>query len=328
MEPIYFPFTYVSSFASTILGVCFRRTIVYQPLSDTVPAGLRAWADAGRFDIRIPVDTDNARLLKLLEEYQKWAGLHEGKNLKFFKTQSGRVPFFDDASAHRLSTDIKKRVSGKPDTPTADALFDARFFLAVAQEFDSHQGELQEGLTAYREMERKFLKELMGDPEISDIGLDGAPSLYTEDPGGHMTEKRLEAFARLVRGDDPEDRLFITTSRTVFNAVRDIINPTKDVFRIQDMPIPDPNLLTAFQTDLSNHIRQFLKDPLGDFEAITLPPPERGSGPRLSLTLVGARLGRDEFLDACMAIAADKPSKGAGLPAAGGVLIGLIDSTP
>ncbi|AOY58207.1 MULTISPECIES: hypothetical protein [Desulfococcus] len=328
MEPIYFPFTYVSPFAATLLGACFPRTVVYQPLSDAVPASLRTWADEGGFDIRVPVDIDNVRLLKLLDEYQKWADLHEGKDLKFFKTQSGRIPFFEDVSTHRLSTDIRKRVSGESDTPSTDALFDARFFLAVAQEFDRRQNELQDGLATYREMERKFLKELLGDPEESDIGLGGSPALHAEDPGGHMTEKRLETFARLVREDNAEDRLFVTTSRAVYNAVRDTISPAGEILEIREMSIPDPNRLAAFQTEVSNHIRKFLENPVEASEIVTFPTPENDNAPRFSLTLVDTRLECDEFLDACMALSTNGTPKSAESPTAGGVLIGLLDGTP
>ena len=327
MEPVYFPFTYVSPSAAALLGACFSRTVVYQPLSNTVPPNLKTWAEAGRFDIRVPVDTDSDKLLNLLEEYQKWASLHEGRNLKFFKTQGGRVPFFDDGSAHQLSTDIKKRAAGEVDAPAPEPLFDARVFLAVAQEFDSRQGDLQNGLAAYREMEQKFLKDLKGEPEIPDIGLGGGPALHAGDPGGHMTEKRLESFARLARETRAEDRLFITTSRAVFDAVLEIIDPAEEVFRIEAMPVPENSVRAAFQSELSAHIQQLLESTPESPETVTFPKAGPGGGPRFSLTLCRTRMEREAFLNACIDPAAASTPKTAGKPDARSILICFIDGT-
>lgn len=326
MEPVYFPFTYVSPSASELLGACFRRTAVYQPLPETVFPNLKAWAEAGRFDIRVPVDADSDTLLNLLKEYQKWASLHEGGNMGFFKNQGSRVPFFDDVSAHHISADIKKRAAGKAEAPAPEPLFDARVFLAVAQEFDSRQGDLQNGLTAYKKMEQKFLKDLKGEPEIPDISLGGGPALQAGDPGGYMTEKRLQAFSRLAREDSTGDhRLFITTSRAVLDTVLENIDPAEEVFRLEEMPFPENRAKAAFQAELSAHIQQLLENPSEHPETFTFPAADGGVGPRFSLTLYRARMGREEFLDACIDPSSAAALKTAGPPADRSILIGFLD---
>jgi hypothetical protein len=323
MAPVYFPFTHVSPSAAALLGACFSRTAVYQPLSETVSENLRAMAETGRFEVRVPVDTEGEKLRKLLAEYQRWAKLHTGGNLKFFKTQGGRVPFFDDVSAHHISTDIRQRAAGTAAAPPENPLFDARVFLAVAQEFDGRQGELQDGLAAYREMEQKFLQDLKGEPEIPDIGLGGGPGLHVEDPGSHMTEKRLEAFARLAREDAADDRVFITTSRAVFDTVLERIDPSEAVLRIERMPFLRNHAAGAFRNELSAHIETLLKEASVQPETALSPGSDEAGGRRLSLVLHRAPLNREAFLAACIG-----PADAGAPPAApegGGILAGLLE---
>lgn len=322
MAPVYFPFTHVSPAAAILLGACFDRTVVYQPLSETVSPDLKDGAASERFDIRIPAETDSGRLLALLNEYQAWAGLHEGKDLKLFKTRTGQVPFFDDAATHRLSTDIRQRAAGRVETAAPDPLFDARVFLALAQEFDRRQGEFQSGLAACREMEQKLIQDLIGDPEAPELGLGGGPALWTEEPGGHMTERRLDAFARLAREDAADDRIFVTTSRAVFEAVLERIGATTEVLRIAGMPVPEPGAAAAFRNELSALLASLLADPADAPGTVDFPRAEGGAG-RLSLTLRHAGIGRTAFLDA---IGTPDPTAACpGGPGEGTVLIGLLE---
>ncbi len=323
MAPVYFPFTHVSPSAATLLNVCFARTAVYQPLSAAVSPELRTLADAGRIDIRVPVDTDGDKLMLLLAEYQNWARLHAGKNLRYFKTQDGQVPFFDDISAHRLSTDIRQRAAGTAAPPPEDPVFDARVFLAVAQEFDSHQGELQDDLAAYREMEQQFLKELKGDDALSSAGLGGGPGIHLPDPGNHMTEKRLEAFARLAITDTTDDRLFITTSPAVFDAALEIIDPSEAVLRIEGMPFPDAAATAALQSELAARIDHLLKNTAEPPETVAFPAPDGAQDRRLSLRLHRTPMDRGSFLSACVS-RGEAPAPAA--EASGGILVGLLEA--
>lgn len=323
MAPVYFPFTHVSPPAAALLEACFHRTAVYQPLAETASPDLKDGAASGRFDLRIPVNTDSGRVLALLDEFQAWAGLHEGKDLKSFTTRGGRVPFFDDTAAHRLSADIRQRAGGTTAaTASADPLFDARVFLALAQEFDRRQGDVQRGLAACREMEQKLIQDLIGAPEAPELGLGGGPALWTEEPGGHMTEKRLEAFARLAREDAADDRVFVTTSRAAFEAVLERIGAGREVLRITQMPVPEPGAAEAFRNELASHLASLLEGPAASPETVDFPRTE-GGAERLSLTVHRADIGRTAFLDALLAPApATETPGGTGKEA---ILIGLLE---
>lgn len=323
MAPVYFPFTYVAPTAAALLEACFRRTAVYQPLSETASPDLKDGAASGRFDLRIPVNTDGNRLLALLDEFQAWAGLHEGKDLKSFTTRGGRVPFFDDTAAHRLSADIRQRAAGTTAAAAStDPLFDARVFLALAQEFDRRQGDVQRGLAAYREMEQKLIQDLIGEPETPQLGLGGGPALWTEEPGGHMTEKRLEAFARLAREDAADDRIFVTTSRAAFEAVIERIGASKEVLRIAWMPVPEPAAREAFRNELTAHLASLLADPAASPETVDFNRSE-GEARRLSLTFHRAEIDRTAFLDALSAPV--PPTETPGEPGKEAILIGILE---
>ena len=107
MKPIYFPFTFISEPIVEALSACFKQTVVYQVSSQKVPEKMQEWSKSGTLDIRIPVEGDEKKLDKILNDYRAWINLNQGSEIAFLKTQVDKIPIFDETYSSKIRDDIK-----------------------------------------------------------------------------------------------------------------------------------------------------------------------------------------------------------------------------
>ena len=220
MKATLFPFTDISQPLLTAATTVFESLLLYRP-SRLEPAGaLQAWIDRGALEIRIPVQGDEDRLRVLLQEYRQWAELHGSGDLAQFKPHQEEIPFFEDQSPLKLRAEILRHGDSVKNGPhPADALFQARVFLQMAQAFDRQQHELQQALAAIDGRQQVMLREL-GDydelPPGSSRRIAPAP-----DPGAHMTAERLAAWARLALQAPESDAVLLTNSPATWDLLAD-----------------------------------------------------------------------------------------------------------
>lgn len=220
MNAIYFPFTVVSGQTADALSACFKSVSVYQPSTHTpkaltekggLPSPKRRETGGEVFaaEIRRPVQSDEDKLEALAKDYKKWAELHQGAELNFFK-------FRHDDDDHAIAH-IRSELKGYGIVQeAADPLFNARLFLKIAQEFDLERQDVDREITAFEKMEKSLFEELRGEDDAEiEIPLEKS-LLRREDPGEFMTEERLNAWTRLMLEDSEVSDFFVTTSRAVF----------------------------------------------------------------------------------------------------------------
>ena len=220
MKPIYFPFTYVPQGVAQALAACFQGFIVYQPSGKKVPGEMQPWVDANLVEVRVPDQTDDQAIEKVVKDFRSFASLHnDSGNLKTaaFLGQHSAVPFFNETSTSRIVSDLKKGVSTDSAERGSDPLFWARVFLGFAQDFDRQGAELNRGLGVHARQSCALLKTLKGETEI-DSGANplGAES-KVDDPGEYMALARLQSWALLFQNDPVGSGLFVTSSKSVFN---------------------------------------------------------------------------------------------------------------
>lgn len=239
MNPIYFPFTYVSKPAFRAISACFKKIDVYQPSSQKVPDNMEKWYKNGVLDIHIPVKDEEDILDKLCKEYKDWGNLHNGPGLSFFKTQADTIPFFDETFPSQIKADIQKKhvipVEEKP-----NPLLAARMFLRFAQDFDIQHFEMEEDIQAFEKMREDLLKNLKGESE--DILLKSAfgnnmAEPFVLDSGDHMIKERIEAWIRLVQHDSERSGIFITTNRSAFDYLLEEESGSEMLLDLNSIPL-------------------------------------------------------------------------------------------
>jgi hypothetical protein len=291
MNPIYFPFTYVSKSVFRVVSACFKKIDVYQPSGQEVPENMQQWAKSGALDIHIPVKGEEDTLDILCKSYRDWGDLHNGPGVSFFKTQADVVPFFDETFTSQIRAAIQKSDAG-PAEKESSSLLNARLFLRLAQDLDRQQFEIADNMHVFETMEQDLLKRLKGEEEdVLKIGFgnDTAKAgVSNVDSGDYMIKERIEAWARLAQHDTERSGIFITTSRSAFEYLLDRSPGAEKVLDLNSIPLYEniSEEMKIWQDSLIHHLGLVLEndDPASQASFVG-PPLCEGCDTKVSLML-------------------------------------------
>lgn len=236
MKPIYFPFTFISEPVFDALSACFGKIVVYQSSKVNIPENMKEWDNSGKLEIRIPIEGDEEKIDNILQDFKTWAQLHQGSELSFLKTQTEKIPFFNENAISQITLDIKRQNLEKQPSEKPDRLLNARLFLQIAQEHDLQADVLQRDFLLFETMEQNLIKNLKGEIEPSQMDIDTHPSVEKKDAGHYMTKERMEAWVRIMQHDDHHTGLFVTSSRSVIEHLLDNAPEAKILPDINGIP--------------------------------------------------------------------------------------------
>lgn len=271
MNPIYFPFTYVSSSMVDALKAFFKKISVYQvsdhPLSNESRPLWDRLLDNNAVEIRIPVTGDEKKIQTILKDYITWADLHKGDAKAFLEAQANMIPFFSETSVSKIKTDIKKRIGNQKSIKSKsvnqpDELFAARLFLSIAHEHDIHQFGVLKELMHIESMEKDLFDRLKGDPDDLSPPFPYLLPSIAEDPGNYMTDERIKAWVRLLFQDTSYSGIYVTGSRRIFDTLLDQSPEAEQMIVLDRIPIysdPDDGL-EKWKSQLSKLLNQMARD--------------------------------------------------------------------
>lgn len=220
MTPAYFPFSTLSEPTAEAVFRFFKTITLYRPQAVPLPDELAPWLTAGRIDERIPADDDPERLVQALAACRRWAAEHHlgsGAAGAYLKAQPAGTPLYDDDSVTRLRRQI---LAGGPTSKlgSADPIFDARLFLAMAEAYDIDNAKATAELKVLQAVEAGVLREMHGGEEPSaKIGPPTAAISAGGEQGAFMTGERLRAWTILASLDPDLAPLLVTDSPLVGN---------------------------------------------------------------------------------------------------------------
>ncbi len=224
MQPIFLPFTYMTNDLADCIYKLFGTTIIYQPGGVPIPSELKALSAKGIIEIRIPAKiADNDTLAALIQDFDNWATC-QGDRMKMDTKALGQilrtVPFYDENSIHRIRTELSHRRQGKSIEPQKDPIFAARLFLALAQQHDIHQLDLEKDLDSVAIMEKGMFEHLAGNVTADPSHKQVKPTMG-EGSKAFMISQRIEAWSTLYGADKGIAELFLTDSRAVIDHLCD-----------------------------------------------------------------------------------------------------------
>ncbi len=311
MKPIYFPFTCISDLSGEIIPAIFGQIVLYRPSSQNLSETIQKLAKREALNIRIPVKKDESKLNAALKDYKSWLNLHLGDKrgmTAFFKTYADTIPFFDDTITAQIRADIKKKTQHKQPETKPDPLFNARIFLAIAQEFDAQNLEINQKLFLVDKMQQNLIENIKGEIDSSYIENAGndlpescepksyepesyEPKSYepkSYDQGAYMTAERITAWALLMQHDQQGSGLFITDSRSAFEYLIDKASQTEIIVGFDSMPL-QKNSAGKADKWRGNFMKQLEIIAISPWPAstdkIVKPPFAKNSDTKVSLTL-------------------------------------------
>ena len=232
MNPIYFPFTWISPDELQAVRTFFDKLILLQPSTFSPDSGMAPAQPAEGLERRFPVTEDPERLAAVMRSYHDWAGLHQGAALSTLKSRLQQPPFFSDNMISQIKGDIQKHPMDKERRQAEgdaqmDPLFRSRLFLLLAQAHDQANFQLKNELGHIEHKQQAMMDLLSGadrDQEDDAEGRSGHrrfPSAMGTDPYLTMIPERLAAWAQLLAYESSLSGLFVTCSASLFEAVMD-----------------------------------------------------------------------------------------------------------
>ncbi len=301
MKPIYFPFTCISDLSGEIIPAIFGQIVLYRPSSQNLSETMQKLAKREALNIRIPVKKDESKLNAALKDYKSWLNLHLGDKREittFFKTYADKIPFFDDTITAQIRADIKKKTQQKQPETKSDTLFNARIFLAIAQEFDTQNFEINQKLFLVDKMRQNLIENIKGEIDSSYIenAENNLPESYepesyepkSYEQGAYMTAERITAWTLLMQHDQHGSGLFITDSRSAFEYLIDKASQTEIIINFDSIPLQKNSIEKAdkWRDNFMKQLEIIAKNPWPtSTDKIAGPPFAKNSDTKVSLTL-------------------------------------------
>ncbi len=263
MTVIYFPYTWADASTIQAISAVFPRIAIYQPRDCSEPSSPYPFKETGNLEIRVPIIEDGKKIEMMVADYQSWARLHQGSDLRFLKVRQPAAPFIDHLSS-QIQSDILQYQDASAE-PAADPVFNARLFLEIAAAYDAQQAGLNCDLANVRILEKRFIAALGDAAEMEEPPPIGNLPLVQEDPADFMIAERLQAWSLLLLQDRRQrtaNEPWVTCRLSVIEWIQNEIG-MEQVLEINCIPIPkiiDEN--TRFwQESIQDYLAQLQKMP-------------------------------------------------------------------
>jgi hypothetical protein len=294
MKPIYFPFTYVPQNVARALAAIFGSFIVYQPSGKKLPDEMQPWVEADVMEVRVPDQSDDPGLEKVVKDFRSFANLHsDSQDLKTAALlgRQGAIPFFNESSTSRIVAELKKGEASDSGIKGSDPLFCARVFLGFAQDFDRQGDELNQGLGIHEQQSSELLKTLKGEPELDSAVIAPEAGSRIHDPGDYMAQARLQAWTLLFQKDPVSSGLFVTSSKTVFNQLMAKVPAAEKIVQSLGLPVDEieAKAFSAWRDSFLRHLNHLAETHWPASEDMSPKPSFKGAkGRNVRLTLYPA----------------------------------------
>lgn len=238
MQTVYFPFTDVDTGKAERLCGWFGRFNVLAPISAS--DDLKRLDAEGTIELVHPLPELDGSVIAAIEQARAWAADLNEKDLRYFRSGGGDIPFFSENAVSGIRSAIRSAAFGK----TAESnlkCFKAKVLLGLAGLLDRQREELSAGLHSLEAAENELQRLLSEDSEtLSDTAhITGLASL--PDPFDFKLMDRVRAWAELAlaAGEvfvENDSVLFITDSLTVFEEIVELLD--KDGEGVRSLALP------------------------------------------------------------------------------------------
>jgi len=281
MQPVYFPFTYISKYVANLFYTFFEKIIVYQPNEYCIPEYLKELSDQKMIDIRVPIKGDEKQLMQMFAEFKSWGETHFRDGAALMREY--KKGFYNELFISQIRSEIIKKKDDlkitEPNYPMS-----LRLFLQLAQDFDAKKDEVDQRVLESIKDEVRLFTAMTGES----AGSVDMKNFYSEDLGAHMEKQRIEAWFHLMIMDTELSPFLLTNSPAAFDHLNNISTLTGGVSIFKKLPIS----VDALKRDeLMKFVTRLAHDQWKGRDSVQLPSFNQGDNSNIYLTiniLVGA----------------------------------------
>lgn len=239
MNPIYFPYTYISPEVAEAVAACCGRFTIYQPLADRLPQAMQACVDNGLVDIRTPAVGDDKALESAVGNYLNWANAHtdsSGHRIVSLKTLHASATLSGDTLSSKIVADVKKQMNGTADHRPSNSVLAARIFLYFAQEFDRQSQELDHAIAELSQNEQALIQDLKMEDDALAAEFNRETVRKPDGSSDYLISARLANWTRLFLQDREPVGFFVTHSTAVLEQLLDGVPAAQKILNLGAIP--------------------------------------------------------------------------------------------
>jgi hypothetical protein len=334
MKPLFFPYTFVSRQTALEVSAFFEKFLVFQPSEEPLPEEMQTLADGGLLDVQIPHTSNASRFKAVVNNFRRWGNQQRSSDeiqAAVLRSSTDPVPLYDDSSASRIVSDLRRQLGSSEAGDVMSTMFEARVFLAFAQEFDREHQEIKVDLGDYKDQTRHLIASINAEGTSSVKEPLSELEIRRSDSAEYMLIQRLQAWAKVYAQGPADTVILLTSSSAVLEHVSAQLPGVETVHEFTSAPV-------SVQKDESfTEWRKNLLLYLGELTQIQWPaapnPPPDGFNLKndqanlsLSVHLIPDLAPRD-FLARCISPSLTDTSGGAAPGTVRNTVIGLIRSS-
>ncbi len=195
MQTVYFPFTDVDAEEAERLSRWFGRFSILVPTAAS--DDLKRLDAGGTLRLVHPLPELDTAVTAAIEQATAWAADMNEKDLRYFRSGSGDIPFFSENSVSGIRSAIQSAALGKTAEDDPD-VFKAKMLLGLAGLLDRQREELSAGLRHMEAGENELQRWLSDDAEGSPARAYSVRLESLPDPFAFKLIERVRAWARLA----------------------------------------------------------------------------------------------------------------------------------
>ncbi len=277
MNPVYFPYTYITESSVLNLLRFFHSFTIYQIYEKKPEVHIEKFITDKKLLTITPASCDADIIESIFNEFIEWKSIHNKTDISFIKTLTDPYPLFDKTSKYKIKTEIQKNPDNKKDD-IQNLILTSQVFLNIAEDLDRKNDDVDKKFNSLSKLENNIFENLKGHEtdknkiKIDKIKIDKNHSSISDNKC-YMAEERITAWTHLFLNYVKTNRNdlseaygpFITDNSFLFNHILKNTKNTSPVAIIQEIPVynDNSNELIEFKNELSAYIKKliFSKNP-------------------------------------------------------------------
>jgi len=240
MKPLYFPYTFISRQTALAVSAFFENFVVFQPSEEPLPEEMQTLADGGLLDVQIPDTSNVSRFKAVVKNFRRWGNQQRSSDeiqAAVLRSSTDPVPLYDESSTSRIVSDLRHQLESPEAGGVMSTTFEARVFLAFAQEFDREHQEINGDLGDYKDKIRHLIANFNAEgtspvkEPLSEL------EIRQSDSAEYMLFQRLQAWAKVHAQGPADTGILLTSSSAVLEHITAQIPGVEIIHEFTSAPV-------------------------------------------------------------------------------------------
>ncbi len=267
MNPVYFPYTYITESSVLKLLSFFHSFTIYQIYEKKPDKHLEKFISNKNLLTTIPALCDANIIENIFNDFIQWKKIHTKTDISLLKTLTDSKFLFDNTSKYTIKSEILKGPDKKKED-VKNLILASQVFLNIAEDLDRKNDDVDKKLNDLSRLENNIFENLKGQEDKSHKIKTDSIHNDISDHKCYMAKERITAWSRLFlnysqTGSNDLSQSqgpFITNNPFLFDHILKNIKDSGHLFIIKKIPAcnNENDELIEFKNKLSDYIKKLI----------------------------------------------------------------------